>query len=153
MPRLPELHRWRLKDWGALGGTLPLVAAIRLHLVIRGFRKTLALVERHTRPGTSPNSAAVQEVVTAVRRASLLVPGATCLTRALAARLLLARRCGVDAELRLGAQRLPGGGMRAHAWLEVPEFTIFHPDPGSYVAFVSPSGTSSISATPTPPGS
>jgi Transglutaminase-like superfamily len=53
----------------------------------------------------------------AVRRASRLVPGATCLTPALAGRILLGRG-GHPRELRVGAAKSPASGFEAHAWLE-----------------------------------
>jgi transglutaminase superfamily protein len=59
----------------------------------------------------------VQDVVWAVRRVSRAVPGATCLTQALAAQVLLSRR-GYASRLRIGVAHAPGDGLRAHAWLE-----------------------------------
>ena len=59
----------------------------------------------------------VQDVAWAVRRASSVVPGATCLTQALAAHLLLARR-GYASRLRIGVARESDEKLRAHAWLE-----------------------------------
>ena len=44
-------------------------------------------------------------------------PGATCLTQALAGRILLAR-AGHLSELRIGVRKSPGTGFEAHAWLE-----------------------------------
>jgi hypothetical protein len=52
----------------------------------------------------------------AARRASRLVPGATCLHRALASRVWLARR-GVASEIVVGFRR--EGALEGHAWLEV----------------------------------
>ena len=59
----------------------------------------------------------VRSVAVAVARAARLVPAATCLAQALAARDLLARR-GVGTDLRLGVARGEGGHVIAHAWLE-----------------------------------
>lgn len=58
-----------------------------------------------------------QDVAWAVHRVSRAVPGATCLTQALAAQLLLSRR-GYPSRLRIGVAHAPGDGLRAHAWLE-----------------------------------
>ena len=62
-------------------------------------------------------SATAQDVAWAVRSASRVVPGATCLTQALAAKLVLSRR-GYASRLRIGVARGPGHQLRAHAWLE-----------------------------------
>ena len=56
-------------------------------------------------------------VAWAVAVAGRLVPAATCLVRAMAAQILLARH-GVESTLRLGATRAGSGEFRAHAWLE-----------------------------------
>jgi len=49
--------------------------------------------------------------------ASRYVPGATCLTRALALQIWLGRR-GQAAELRFGVARGAEAPLDAHAWLE-----------------------------------
>jgi hypothetical protein len=46
------------------------------------------------------------------------IPGATCLTEALAALMLLGH-FGLPADLRIGVARGEGGGLTAHAWVEV----------------------------------
>lgn len=59
-----------------------------------------------------------RQLVRAVEVASRRVPGAdTCLVRALAAQVLLAR-AGYPTELHIGAIRGPTGALAAHAWLE-----------------------------------
>jgi hypothetical protein len=52
--------------------------------------------------------------------AAHLVPGSTCLVRALAAQSLC-RRFGYDPELRLGARRDDAGELEVHAWLELDD--------------------------------
>ena len=53
----------------------------------------------------------------AVRNASRLVPGATCLTQALALHRLLA--CASYASsIHIGVAKKPGCGFEAHAWVE-----------------------------------
>ena len=52
-------------------------------------------------------------------RVSRLVPGATCLTQALALKWMLARR-RIACRLRIGVRHDPGGAFAAHAWLEMP---------------------------------
>jgi hypothetical protein len=72
--------------------------------------------------------------------AAHLVPGSTCLVRALAAQSLC-RRFGYDPELRLGARRDDEGELEVHAWLEMDDevligggqeltdYTLFTPAP------------------------
>jgi Transglutaminase-like superfamily len=69
------------------------------------------------RPSAISSHAALQDVVWAVSRVSRAIPGATCLTQALAAQLLLSRR-GLPSRLRIGVARGSGPALRAHAWLE-----------------------------------
>lgn len=57
------------------------------------------------------------EIAWAVTTAARYVPGATCLTQALAAQRLHTRS-GCATELRLGATKGPDDVFRAHAWLE-----------------------------------
>lgn len=59
----------------------------------------------------------VQDTVWAVVAVSRRVPGASCLTQALAARRLLAE-AGLDSDLRIGVARGGDGAFEAHAWLE-----------------------------------
>jgi hypothetical protein len=65
-----------------------------------------------------------QDVTWAVRRVSRAVPGATCLTQALAAQVLLSRR-GYASRLRIGVARAADNGLRAHAWLESDGVVVF----------------------------
>lgn len=59
----------------------------------------------------------LDRAIWAVPAASRRVPGATCLVKALAGRLAIAR-CGRSAEIRIGV--LPDGDtLIAHAWLEL----------------------------------
>ena len=56
-------------------------------------------------------------IIWAVEAVSKFVPRASCLTQAIAAKLLL-RRFGQDAQLCLGVAHTEDGTLRAHAWLE-----------------------------------
>jgi hypothetical protein len=66
-------------------------------------------------PGSRPSPL---RIAWAVNAAARLVPRATCLVRALAARELC-HRFGYPATLRLGARRDCTGDLEAHAWLEL----------------------------------
>jgi hypothetical protein len=105
---------------GLLFAALPIVVAIRVALWIVPSAVTLRFVSRlhsSTREHRRKLPAQVSSVVWAVVTASKAVPRATCLTQAIAAKLLLLS-CGDDAQLCLGVAQLPGGTLRAHAWLE-----------------------------------
>jgi hypothetical protein len=81
--------------------------------VLLRWTRRIGQSERLRHDGDTP----VDAIVWAVRRASRLIPGATCLTQALAGRILLAR-AGHLSELRIGVRKNPGTGFEAHAWLE-----------------------------------
>ena len=103
----------------ALLPALATVAAVRvlLRLVpLPTWQRLAARVSSGRQSGESAN-AALQDVTWAVRVVSRAVPGATCLTQALAAQLLLARR-GCPSRLKIGVARTPDARLRAHAWLE-----------------------------------
>jgi transglutaminase superfamily protein len=57
-----------------------------------------------------------QHLAWAIRIASLCVPRATCLPRALAAQLLLVQRA-YPADLQIGVARTEDGKLEAHAWV------------------------------------
>lgn len=116
-----RVRRWlalpparRALVWRALG----LVAAVRLLLTLPFgvWRRAVPMlhgVAHYLVPG-APSRA---DVAWAVTRVSAVVPGATCLTRALATALLL-RRGDPAAVLRFGVYRSATGAVEGHAWLE-----------------------------------
>ena len=113
------LHQsWREKcqTLEALG----LVAAARLLLVAVPFRKTVALAGFLSArlPARSDGSLPqLMRLSDRVQRVSSCVPGATCLTQALALKLMLTRR-RVTCRLRIGVAKELGGAFKAHAWVE-----------------------------------
>ncbi len=68
-------------------------------------------------PRPSASTANLHANVWAVQAVSRRIPAATCLTQAIAARLLLLGS-GHDTELCIGVARDATGSFRAHAWLE-----------------------------------
>ena len=75
--------------------------------------------ERRAGPSADvASSEAVRAIGAAVRRSSGLVPVATCLPQALAARVMLERHA-VPNELRFGVAKTSTGALEAHAWVEV----------------------------------
>lgn len=103
-----------------LGKALLLLGAIRLGLWLLSFQTLQKMVTRAAQGSLKPRKAGqapVDKIVWAVRVASRYVPEATCLTQALAAQVLLARR-GHPVNLRLGVARSETGEFQAHAWVE-----------------------------------
>jgi hypothetical protein len=94
------------------------VAAIRARLALRPFPDVDRATNREPIKPKLPPVGAVepQRIAWAVRAVSRYVPGATCLTQALAARSLLAAE-GKASRLQLGMARIDGRP-QAHAWLE-----------------------------------
>lgn len=114
------LHRITLGELGLFTAALPLVAAVRLALWILPSRTILRLVRRfeavRVADSARPRISAAR-VAWAIEAVSRRIPGATCLTQALSAKLLL--WCfGQHAQLCLGVARTSAGTFRAHAWLE-----------------------------------
>jgi hypothetical protein len=93
-----------------------LTAAVRAALYVIPFRilKTLADIPR--RAGRSSCDSALAAIAHDVVAAAQFVPGATCLTQALTAQILL-RREGFEPTLEIGVARDPSGAFKAHAWV------------------------------------
>ena len=92
----------------------------RLGLWVVPFRALQRAAERLGRPlsgSVDPPPGEADRIGWAVGSAARFVPRASCLTQALAAKTLLARR-GHPAEVRLGVARDERGRFLAHAWVE-----------------------------------
>jgi hypothetical protein len=106
--RLIRRHHWLLLTSWAL------LIYIRLTLSVSGYRKVLAQIERLS-PRAEPGIPLL--VLTwAVAKTARCVPGASCLTQALALRYL-ARREGQACIMRIGVKHEPGRAFEAHAWV------------------------------------
>ena len=119
MTRLGRFLRLHPADRRLLVTAALLQAAIRLGLAVLPYRRLRELVDRLARVGPRrrlPQDSA-ERIAWAVTWASHSVPGATCLTQALAAKVLLERR-GRPARVRAGITRTEGEGLLAHAWVE-----------------------------------
>src|SRR4051794_30770730 len=95
------------------------VTLVRLGLTLLPFRKLQRLLAPLLRPRRAPIPHAAQQapfISYAVKRSARYVPRATCLTQALAAQLMLARR-GLPSRLQIGVARSSAGEFSAHAWL------------------------------------
>lgn len=99
------------------------VPAIRLGLSALPFDTLDALVsllgagDGAEAAAPAADAAEVERVRWAVAAVGRRWPGATCLTQALAARMLLGRR-GIPSQVRIGLRRDEAGGIAGHAWLE-----------------------------------
>lgn len=112
---------------------LVVVAAVRIGLTMFGF----SLVDRLTRriaAHKSARSADMARVASGVEAAARRVPGASCLTQALAGRALLAR-LGQRSTIRIGIDRHSPGALRAHAWLICDGVIVLGGPPSSLDAF------------------
>jgi hypothetical protein len=89
-----------------------IVALIRLGLSTIGYNRLRRIVP--VAGGAAPPEL-IKSIAWAVRRSARLVPGASCLTQALAVQFLLARR-GFKSIIKVGV-REDAGKILAHAWL------------------------------------
>jgi hypothetical protein len=118
--RAQTLLRLTSDEWIVALAALPLVVTVRVALWVLSSRTIVRLVSRLER--SSGNTAArtrigASTIIWAVESVSRRIPRATCLTQAIAAKLLL-RWSGLDAQLCLGVASSADGSLRAHAWLE-----------------------------------
>jgi Transglutaminase-like superfamily len=116
-----------------------LVVFARLVLWVIPFTVINRRLASPVRPRTLSPRRDVDYFMSAIERTSRYVPGATCLTQALAARLLLARS-GFDATLRFGARRNESGGFEAHAWVESNGKIVSHEQAGPVFSPLPPVG-------------
>jgi hypothetical protein len=98
-------------------GLLLWVARLGLWLLPLPTLRRLMTKLRPSEPISPKDSANIEKIVWAVTLASRYVPAATCLTQALAARILLVQH-GEPALLRIGLAKNDAGKLEAHAWVE-----------------------------------
>lgn len=98
---------------------LLLVAAVRLGLWVIPFSRLQRLVLwMAAKPGRDRAEIfSTEKLAWAIEMASRFVPKATCLTQAMAAKILFGIY-GCDSLLKIGVARGEDGRMLAHAWLE-----------------------------------
>jgi hypothetical protein len=118
--RLRKLFSLSAPDWRLLASAAFLCGAVRVGLwllPLRAVQRVLCRIwQRSDRPGRE-EQLSPERIAWAVNVASRFVPGSTCLTTALATRVLLERR-NHRACLYLGLSRTPAGGLTGHAWVE-----------------------------------
>lgn len=98
------------------------LGGVRLALWLLPYRRVRTLFEPRPPVGRGPlgeaeRAARVAETTSAIRRGSRVVPAASCLTQAIAARSMLARR-DVPSTLRIGVAKSGEARLEAHAWVE-----------------------------------
>ncbi|PBB86520.1 lasso peptide biosynthesis B2 protein [Mesorhizobium sp. WSM3876] len=98
-----------------LAHCLAVVAAVRIGLTFSSYNRIRDLVIRLDARGAA-SVADLRRVAWGVAAAARIVPGASCLTQALAGQYLLARQ-GSASNIRIGIERDTGAEFRAHAWL------------------------------------
>jgi hypothetical protein len=112
--------RQPLSEQRLLLRALLVVVIVRLGLWVLPFKMLREKVESMRTQGNDAAPVSfvqVKKIASAVKRTSRYVPAASCLTQALAAKLLLSR-LGVDGILRIGVAKGSEGKFEAHAWLE-----------------------------------
>ena len=120
MERLRKFLRLPAADRRLLVKALLIVGAARLGLWVLPFpvlRRLMARLSRCTAAPSRAEPAELGQISWAVTAVSRYVPEATCLTQALATKLLLCWR-GQQASLRIGVARSEAGQFIAHAWVE-----------------------------------
>lgn len=93
---------------------LAALAAMRLALSVRGYAAIRAAMP--AAPQTAEGHFYARQLARRITRLARFVPGASCLTRALALQYLLAR-AGHACELHVGVKRDAAGRFAAHVWV------------------------------------
>jgi hypothetical protein len=119
MPKLSKFNHLSPCERRLLIKATCLLAAIRIGLWLIPFQAQRSLLARlgSRHPGNgSSSSALVEKIVWAVETAAPHIPGVTCLTLALAAKLMLLW-AGCPSLLHIGVAKDDKGRLQAHAWL------------------------------------
>ncbi len=93
-----------------------LLLVVRAMLWALPYRRVVAVTDRVARVRATRSPLPARVAARAIDSAARFVPAATCLVRALAGRILLAR-LGHGSFVRLGVRR-EGAAIEAHGWLE-----------------------------------
>ena len=98
------------------------LVSVRLGLTLASYRRMERwLAVPQNRPAAPPD--VYNRCAWAITRTRAWVPGASCLTQALAGSFLLSRR-GYSSNIVVGVTEAPGGSFRAHAWLRAGEAVV-----------------------------
>ena len=116
--RAAEFFRLPAERRRMLMSALRLLWFVRVGLWAMSFRRLRHVLKRMERTaGDAGPSASLDELLWCIESTARYVPAATCLTRSLAAQVLL-RRHGLPSTLRIGVARGHRGTIEAHAWVE-----------------------------------
>jgi hypothetical protein len=114
---LGKLDRLSTREKQLVLKSAAVVACFRLALFVVPYRRVARWLPMRVPPIPPSGAVSPERIVWAVRVVARRIPQATCLTRALAARWLLAG-AGHPATLHYGWRRDEQGRLHAHAWLE-----------------------------------
>ena len=96
--------------------TVFVVMCLRAALGLLAFRQVNDLLSHYAKRRRALRNISKARVIWAVRTASALLPGSTCLTQALAAKYQLGG-FGLNSQLQFGVAKKQDGRLMAHAWL------------------------------------
>jgi hypothetical protein len=137
MLRLRRIKNVSVKDGLLIAEAVVLLWLVRLGLWLLPFTRLTSFLGWLTTSSSVRNGShiEVRGIRRCIRVASRVVPYPTCLTQALATRVLLKRR-GKVPELRIGVTKNDVGRLEAHAWLESDGVVVVGKVPGlsRYVA-------------------
>lgn len=102
------------RHFGLLVKSWLLLVIIRLILTFSSYHTILRWI--HSTDGSEDAEQHPILIVWSIRHAARFVPAASCLTQALAVRLLLARS-GHQSSIQIGVASNPTRGIEAHAWV------------------------------------
>jgi hypothetical protein len=128
MNRLRKFARLDASERALVLGAACLVAAVRLGLWLLPFRMLTRILRVRSLPAGSGSRFSPARLAWAVRAVSRPIPGATCLTQALALHYLLTR-AGHTSRVQIGVTRDTAGGFQAHAWVEHDSGTLLNTAP------------------------
>lgn len=115
MRRLGKALRLSSKDHLLLIEAASVVAAVRVGLWLLPFRVLNRITTGWAKERRATYQADAARVGWSIRNASRCIPAASCLTQALAAKVLLGRR-GIEAKVHIGVSR-SNDQFEAHAWV------------------------------------
>jgi len=120
MRKINRFHHLSAGDKFLLSKSLYLLIAVRVVLHLISFQKILQRIDKES---VFPFSEAdkrpsLDKIAWAVETVSRYIPGTTCLYKALASKIILARY-GYEASIHIGVDKKETGSLDAHAWVEI----------------------------------
>ena len=138
MRRVARFVRLSFRDKRLIIDAGAMIIVIRLALWILPFSSTRRFVSRLS-SSRSLGQARVDQIAWAVEVGARMLSVTNCLTKALAAHVLLLRE-GHESNIRIGVARDAGGKLIAHAWVESKDHTVVGGDELEKYAAASGSG-------------